>query len=186
MRPIALVALLLIAVLSGQMPLGAQAPSCKPNTVCQQGHQATSPSGSPSGSLRSENGAENKSLQRRSPGAFPVGRVVALDSGSAKLLKMCFPAMPFQPLIQSGSESFEEINQRALSMRDAGYLVYRSDQLSLNSRLFRDRLVAHGVHAVDLTRLAEQKTEQSRHEIASAKSLRHSPSRSFDMMLAFE
>lgn len=52
----------------------------------------------------------------------------------------------------------------ALSVRNAGYLVYRSDQLSLNSRLFRDRLVAHGVHAVDLTRLAEQKSEQSRHE----------------------
>ena len=79
-----------------------------------------------------------------------AGGVVALDDGSAELLKLCSPQFAFKSLVRSENESYQSLNDRAWSMRNAGCLVYRGDQLSGTSKLFRDRLIAQGVPAIDL------------------------------------
>ena len=83
----------------------------------------------------------------------PTGvHVVALDVGSSDLLKTCRPEISFVSLVDSEDEPYPRLNERALAMRDARYVVYRADRLSMTSQLFRDRLVAEGVQAIDLTR----------------------------------
>ena len=77
-------------------------------------------------------------------------KVVALDHSTAHLLRACFPAIEFQVVIQCENESNAAVNERAWSTRDAGVLVFRSDQISIRSQLFRERLLTQGIRAVDL------------------------------------
>lgn len=77
-------------------------------------------------------------------------KVVALDHPTADLLRACFPAMEFEVLVRFENEPNATINQRAWLTRDADVLVFRSDQISIRSRLFRERLMMQGIRAVDL------------------------------------
>ena len=77
-------------------------------------------------------------------------KVVALDHSTADLLRACFPAIEFQVVIPFENELNAAINKRAWSTRDADVLVFRSDQMSLRSQLFRERLMTQGIRAVDL------------------------------------
>ncbi len=75
--------------------------------------------------------------------------IVALDQATANLLSPHLPKLAV--IVVSEDEPFGRLNQRALSMLDAEYVVFRSDQISLSSQLFRERLINHGVRGVDLT-----------------------------------
>ena len=77
-------------------------------------------------------------------------RVVALDHSTGDLLRACFPAIEFEVLVQFENEPNAAINRRAWSTRDADVLVFRSDQISITSQLFRERLMTQGIRAVDL------------------------------------
>ena len=77
-------------------------------------------------------------------------KVVALDHSTADLLRACFPAMEFQVLVRFENEPNAAINRRAWLTRDADVLVFRSDQISIRSRLFRERLMTQGIRVVDL------------------------------------
>lgn len=77
-------------------------------------------------------------------------KVVALDHSTAGLLRACFPAIEFEVLVQFENESNADINKRAWLTRDADVLVFRSDQISIRSQLFRERLMTQGIRAVDL------------------------------------
>ena len=115
------------------------------------------------------------------------GRIVALDGGSANLLKSCCPKTAFESLIQLENEPYQVLNERAWSMRDASCLIYRGDQLSVISRLFRERLTAQGVRAIDLAAYAvERKPVPRQHQIADLGTLQVSENESFVMSLAIE
>ncbi len=77
-------------------------------------------------------------------------KVVALDHSTADLLRACFPAIEFEVLVQFENEPSATINRRAWSTRDADVLVFRSDQISIRSQLFRERLMTQGIRTVDL------------------------------------
>ena len=77
--------------------------------------------------------------------------VVALDHSTADLLRAFFPAIECRVVIQFENELNEAVNQRAWSTRDADILVFRSDQMSYRSQMFRERLMTQGIRAVDLT-----------------------------------
>ena len=77
-------------------------------------------------------------------------KVVALDHSTADLLRACFPTIEFEVLVQFENEPNATINRRAWSTRDADVLVFRSDQISIRSQLFRERLMTQGIRAVDL------------------------------------
>lgn len=47
-------------------------------------------------------------------------------------------------------------------MRDASCLIYRSDKISMISQLFRERLIAQGVPAIDLASYARERNAQNR------------------------
>ncbi|MAI71887.1 MAG: hypothetical protein CMM01_13365 [Rhodopirellula sp.] len=76
--------------------------------------------------------------------------VVALDHHTGDLLRACFPAVEFQVLVRREDEPNSVVNRRAWSTRDADVLVYRSDQISIRSQLFRERLMTQGIRVVDL------------------------------------
>ena len=77
--------------------------------------------------------------------------VVALDHSTADLLRAFFPAIECRVVIQFENELNTAVNKRAWSTRDADVLVFRSDQMSFRSQLFRERLMTQGIRAVDLT-----------------------------------
>lgn len=77
-------------------------------------------------------------------------KVVALDQTTGDLLRACFPTMNFEVLVRFESESNTTVNRRAWSTRDADVLVFRSAQISIRSRLFRERLMTQGIRVVDL------------------------------------
>ena len=115
------------------------------------------------------------------------GRVVALDGGSARLLKACCPTTAFESLIQSDDEPFQVLNQRAWSMRDASCLIYRGDRVTMTSLLFRERLTAQGVPAIDLAAVAVEPKPAPRHlQITDSGTRQVSETKSFVMMLAIE
>lgn len=99
------------------------------------------------------------------------GRIVALDEESANLMQSYSPETVIDILIQSETDSYHEISARAWSMRDARYVVYRSDQCSISSQIFQERLVAQGVQAIDLASYVVRKNRISkRPELAVGKS----------------
>ena len=116
------------------------------------------------------------------------GRVVALDGGSANLLKACCPAMAFESLIQSEDESYQLLNRRAWLMRDTSCLIYRGDQLSMTSQFFLERLAAQGVPAIDIAGyVKKQKRSPKGHLITDGDSMgRFSKQCSFVVSLAFD
>lgn len=77
-------------------------------------------------------------------------RIVALDPDSLKLLHDCCPDVTVEALIQTHHEPLSVLMDRAWSMRNARCLFYRSDTLSNESRLFRERLQTQGVPTMDL------------------------------------
>ena len=77
-------------------------------------------------------------------------KVVVLDHPTGDLLRACFPTIDFHVLVQFENESNAAVNRRAWSTRDADVLVFRSDQISIRSQLFRERLMTQGIRVVDL------------------------------------
>ncbi len=53
------------------------------------------------------------------------------------------------------------LNGRALQMQEARVFVFESDRESLLEAMYRERLVQHGVKAVDLTPLTRHRTTPS-------------------------
>ena len=95
-------------------------------------------------------------IMHSEPQAPAAVRIVVLDDGSARLLEACCPNTRFESLISSDEIAFEILNSRALSMRNASCLLFRSDELSVTSRLFLDRMIAHGVPAIDIVALQQK------------------------------
>ena len=95
------------------------------------------------------------------------GRVVTLDTGSARLLKAYSPRTDAESLVQFEHQSYQVLNRRALSMKNASLLIFRGDRLSMKSRLFCERLIAQGVPAIDLAAYGlEQKSVARQQRIA--------------------
>ncbi len=104
--------------------------------------------------------------------------MVALDHSTADLLRACFPTIEFEVLITFENEPNAAINQRAWSTRDADLLVFRSDQISIRSQLFRERLMTQGIRAIDLkAHISINRSLQFRLDADGPKFLRSSAAR---------
>ncbi|MGI9467065.1 MAG: hypothetical protein ACR2OA_08090 [Rubripirellula sp.] len=81
-------------------------------------------------------------------GAAPA--VIVLDRPSADLLQLHFPNVRCDVVVSDHDAPYEELNRRAWLMRDATVVLYRGDQGSMASRIFRERLTSQGVRVFDL------------------------------------
>ena len=114
------------------------------------------------------------------------GRIIALDTGAASLLRACCPKTEFECLIKSTQPSYQTLNSRALSMRNASCVIYRGDRLSFTSQLFLSRMQAHGVHAIDLAAYAAQRHSSPKWAEVANKTHEFFKKDSFAMTLAIE
>ncbi|MCD0461030.1 hypothetical protein [Roseiconus lacunae] len=76
--------------------------------------------------------------------------IVALDQATADLWCSYFPEADLRVVVPNDDLDYAVVNVRALSVCDASYLLYRRDQNSLVTQLFRERIANQGVFSVDL------------------------------------
>ena len=114
------------------------------------------------------------------------GRIIALDTGSANLLRACCPKTEFECLITSTQSNYQVVNSRALSMRDASCVIYRGDRISFTSQLFLSRMQAYGVHAIDLAAYAAKRHSAPKWAEVANKTQEFFKHDSFIMSLAIE
>lgn len=114
------------------------------------------------------------------------GRIIALDTGSANLLRACCPKTEFECLITSTQSNYQILNSRALSMRNASCVIYRGDRISFTSQLFLSRMQAHGVHAIDLAAYAAKRHSAPKWAEVANKTQEFFKNDSFVMSLAIE
>ena len=114
------------------------------------------------------------------------GRIIALDSGSANLLRACCPKTDFECLITSTQTNYQTLNSRALAMRNASCVIYRGDRISFTSQLFLSRMQAHGVHVIDLAAYAAKRQPAPKWGEVANKTQEFFEKDSFVMTLAIE
>jgi hypothetical protein len=71
---------------------------------------------------------------------MPEPQIAALDRSAAELLAPYLAGVSIAVLLEGSDELPNEIDSRALSLRDAKFLVFRGDQLSLLARMYCERL----------------------------------------------
>lgn len=83
--------------------------------------------------------------------------IVVPDRGLVEEVSSRFPGSCIGVLEQATCESYEVVNARAWQWRNAKYLVYDASTESTRSALFRERLQSHGVIAIQLPSMRDQR-----------------------------
>jgi hypothetical protein len=89
--------------------------------------------------------------------------VITMDSDLTAELMTKVPSVRIVVLQHRPGESYEALNARALSTRNASYLLFDSACESTCLVMFRERLEMQGVIPVSLRQIAPSRREQFRH-----------------------